>query len=209
MPISAPPTPPSRNDPTNFSSRADTFFAWFSTFVTEVNASIDTVAALTSTALSAASTATAASQAAQSAGIKWSAGTFNDGDVRWSPTNGQSYRKNGNGAGATDPGINPAGWWRTTCILIPRDVTGTSTTAAAFERLYLTNGSLTAVTLPASPNDGDEIVVIPKNGLFTNQVLRNGKTINGVADDFALDSLYFAYRFVYRAAGNDWSMTYA
>lgn len=42
MPITALPTPPSRADATNFSSRADAFFAALPQFVTEMNANIPT-----------------------------------------------------------------------------------------------------------------------------------------------------------------------
>ena len=68
MPITALPTPPSRNDPTNFSARADAFLAALPTFVSEANALQSDVNTKQTTASNAATTATTqASNAATSA----------------------------------------------------------------------------------------------------------------------------------------------
>jgi hypothetical protein len=68
MPITALPTPPSRNDPTNFATRADAFLAALPTFATEANALQTDVNTKQTTASNAATTATTqASNAAASA----------------------------------------------------------------------------------------------------------------------------------------------
>lgn len=68
MPITALPTPPSRNDPTNFSTRADAFMAALPTFATEANAlQSDVNTKQTAAATSATNAAASASAAATSA----------------------------------------------------------------------------------------------------------------------------------------------
>lgn len=68
MPITSLPTPPSRSDPVNFASRADSFMAALPTFATEANALQADVNSKESTATTAATTATTqATNAANSA----------------------------------------------------------------------------------------------------------------------------------------------
>ena len=69
-------------------------------------------------------------------------------------------------------------------------VTGTTQSAAANTHYILTNGSATTVTLPASPTAGDLIWITVANGLTTNVVARNGKPIQGIAEDMTLNSAY-------------------
>jgi hypothetical protein len=94
------PTPPSRQDPTNFNDRADSFLGALPTFQsqanalsTEVNNRADTVEA-SSTAVLAATNIT-----------KWASGTtYAEGAVVWSPVNGLGYRRiTASGSGTTDP----------------------------------------------------------------------------------------------------------
>lgn len=74
MPMTALPTPPSRQDPTNFAERADTLMAALPGFVTEANALQADVGAKQTTASSAASTASAkASEAAAARDIAMAA----------------------------------------------------------------------------------------------------------------------------------------
>jgi len=98
--ITALPTPPSRQDPTNFNDRADSFLGALPTFQsqanalsTEVNNRADTVEA-SSTAVLAATNIT-----------KWVSGTtYTQGAVVWSPVNGLGYRRiTASGSGTTDP----------------------------------------------------------------------------------------------------------
>ncbi len=69
-------------------------------------------------------------------------------------------------------------------------VTGTSQTATAFTHYVLTNVAATTVTLPASPNDGDLVVVTVANSLTSNVIARNGKSIGGIAEDMTIDNQY-------------------
>lgn len=69
-------------------------------------------------------------------------------------------------------------------------VTGTTQSAAAGTHYILTNGSATTVTLPASPAAGDLVWITVANDLTTNVVARNGKPIQGIAEDMTLNAPY-------------------
>ena len=73
-------------------------------------------------------------------------------------------------------------------------VSGTTQTAAAGNHYVLTNASATTVTLPASPAAGDVVVITVANGRMDNVIDRNGKEINGVAENMTID---FAYGLVW------------
>lgn len=88
--------------------------------------------------------------------------------------------------------------------LIDVNVTATSHNAVAGTRVRLRNAALTTVTLPPSPNDGDIIGWMIENGLETNVIARNGKSINGFAEDMKIDNIYFNGRLKYSAATNNW-----
>jgi hypothetical protein len=113
MPISALPTPPSRQDPTNFNDRADAFLGALplfqseaNTLQTEVNAK--EVAANTSAVNAAASELAAANTS--SATIWVSGTTYTTGQNRFSPINFLTYRRRTNGAGTTDPSLDATNW---------------------------------------------------------------------------------------------------
>lgn len=65
--------------------------------------------------------------------------------------------------------------------------TGTAVTAVANTQHVLTNVAATTVTLNASPAAGDIIAVTIANGLNTNIINRNGKSIEGLAEDLTLN----------------------
>ena len=69
-------------------------------------------------------------------------------------------------------------------------VTGTTQSASAGSHYILTNGSATTVTLPTSPAAGDLVWITVANGLTTNVVARNGKPIQGIAEDMTLNAPY-------------------
>ena len=83
-------------------------------------------------------------------------------------------------------------------------VTGTSVTAAANTHYVLTNGSATTVTLPASPADGDIIWITVANALTTNIIARNGKSINGVAENMTIDNAYATVQLRYIDSTRMW-----
>lgn len=127
MAITPLPTPPSRDDPTNFATRADAFLTALPTFATETNA---TAVAVDASALAASNSATtagtqatnaqnsasasAASALAASAASNataWVSGTtYQAGAVVYSTVNFISYRRKITGAGTTDPSSDSTNW---------------------------------------------------------------------------------------------------
>jgi len=101
------PTPPTRQDPSNFSQRADDFMGALPAFATETNATAVAADADAASALqSKIDAAASAAGANASANVtKWVSGTtYQNGDVVWSPANTFSYRrKTSAGGGTTDP----------------------------------------------------------------------------------------------------------
>lgn len=68
----------------------------------------------------------------------------------------------------------------------------TSITAVAGNHYVLTAVTTATVTLPASPTISDTVWITVANGLTTNVVARNGKNIQGIAEDMTLNSPYAA-----------------
>lgn len=113
MPISALPTPPSRQDPTNFNDRADAFLGALPQFQTEANTLQDDVNAKQIAAASSATNAAASElAAANTAGATiWVSGTtYAIGANRFSPINFRTYRRKTAGAGTTDPSTDATNW---------------------------------------------------------------------------------------------------
>jgi hypothetical protein len=113
MAITALPTPPSRDDPTNFATRADAFLGALPTFATEANAQAATVNAdAVSSAASAVTASTAAAGATAAANVtKWISGTtYTEGVMVWSPITYLSYRRKSTGGGTTDPSSDSTNW---------------------------------------------------------------------------------------------------
>lgn len=157
MAITPLPTPPSRNDPTNFSARGDAFLGALPTFATEANAlavdvNADAVAAAASAvdaeaavvnAEAAAADAAAAAAAAESAAnaTKWISGTtYADGVVVWSPINYLSYRRKSAGGGTTDPSADGTNW-----ELIAGDVTQTGTQTLTNKTISADDNTLSGI----------------------------------------------------------------
>jgi hypothetical protein len=70
-------------------------------------------------------------------------------------------------------------------------VSDTTTISAAVNFHYvLTAATAATVTLPASPTISDTIYVTVANDLTTNVVARNGKPIQGIAEDLTLNATY-------------------
>lgn len=117
------------------------------------------------------------------------------------PTNGQLLIGNGSGytlstltAGAGVSVTNATGSITivaTGGTLPAVEVTAsTSITAAADKHYVLTAATAATVTLPASPTISDTVYVTVANGLTTNVVARNGKPIQGIAEDMTLNAPY-------------------
>jgi hypothetical protein len=125
--------------------------------------------------------------------------TITSGLVLESDTTGNLVIKTGAGSGTTAMTINssqvvsfvnpPTG----VAGLPPVTVTAsTAITAAAGNHYVLTAATAATITLPASPTISDTVWVTVANGLTTNVVARNGKNIQGIAEDMTLNSAYAA-----------------
>lgn len=224
MPISALPTPPTRQDPANFNARADAFLAALPTFRTEANAleaNVDAreanaiIQANTATAQASAALASAASAsasailAAASAGAAaWVSGTtYSIGQVVWSPITQLIYRRRVAGAGTTDPSADSANWALVAGGL-PQlvEITATSATLLAGQHAVLTNVSQTTVTLPPSPTVFDYVWVTPTNSRVDNRIARNGQNIMGLAEDLDIDNANATVQLRFIGGTRGWSL---
>lgn len=187
--ISSLPTPPSRQDPTNFNDRADAFLGALPTFQseanvlsTEVNTRADNVQAANNAVIAATNI------------TKWVSGTtYANGAVVWSPINGLAYRRiTASGSGTTDPSsdttnykqVNGTGDVSTsgdqtiagvktfsTPIAVGSGGTGASSAAAAFANLKqaattTTTGVVELATSAEAAAGTDAVRVITPNTLF-------------------------------------------
>ena len=126
-PISTLPSPPSRQDPTNFADEADAFLGALPTFQSEANAlgsyidgvgaDIETdanAAAASATAAAASASSAAAAQGAAEAAANvsvWVSGTtYSAGDVVYSPSTYFTYRATSGLTSTVDPATDTANW---------------------------------------------------------------------------------------------------
>lgn len=106
-------TPPTRSDPTNFATRADTFLSELPNFGTEANTlanAVNTYANNASASEINAAASAAGAIAASGVSIWISGTTYSIGNVRFSPINFLSYRRKTSGAGTTDPSLDSTNW---------------------------------------------------------------------------------------------------
>lgn len=114
-PVTDLPTPvPQRGERSTFSTYVDGFVTWFAlTAVPQMRAVALNVWNNATQAYNAAQAAIAHAAAAVAAvnATAWVSGsTYAIGDVRYSPVNGQSYRRITAGAGTTDPSLDTTNW---------------------------------------------------------------------------------------------------
>lgn len=82
-------------------------------------------------------------------------------------------------------------------------VAGTAQTAVAGNHYLMLNVALSTLTLPPAPAANDEVWVTFTNGLYTNVVARNTKTIYGDALDFLVNAgVLLTWKFKY--LNTDW-----
>lgn len=107
MPITTPPTAPSRTDPTTFPNRADAWVAWQETsLVPQINALEATVNAREASTVAASNAAAAVANA-----TLWVSGTsYTLGQAVFDPVNFLTYRRAVAGAGTTRPGLDAVNW---------------------------------------------------------------------------------------------------
>lgn len=114
MPISALPTPPSRQDPANFATRSDAFLAALPTFTTEANALASQVTSMEADTLSFMNQAqAAAASAATVSGVaRWVTGTtYAQYAVVYSPADFKTYRKKtASSVSTVDPSADATNW---------------------------------------------------------------------------------------------------
>jgi len=119
---------PSRTDPANFSVRGDNFLGALPDYSTQLNALATEVNAANVAAESSknlaktseinaqasafAAAGSANSAASNSGAALWVSGTtYAIGDLRYSPSNGRTYRRKTAGAGTTDPSLDTTNWY--------------------------------------------------------------------------------------------------
>jgi len=173
-------------------------------------ASSATAASASAVAASDSSMAAAASAAAASTatGVTiWVSGTtYAVGDCRYSTINFLTYRRITAGAGTTDPASDPTNWVALTAIVSWLRKSANYTCNSGEHIKCSTTGGAWSLTLPASPQDGDQIEVQDVDGTFdVNPValLPNGKTAMGCSP-LSLNVRYFHSCFVYDATLGDW-----
>lgn len=121
--------------------------------------------------------------------------------VTSTPTNGQLLVGNGTGftlatltAGSGMTITNGTGTITLAAGGLPAVTVTASTaiTAAAGNHYVLTAATAATITLPASPTISDTVWITVANSLVTNVVARNGKNIQGIAEDMTLNDPYAA-----------------
>ncbi len=203
MTITALPTPPSRDDPTNFRARADAFLAALPTFTTEANATAADVLANAASASSAAAVAQVAASV-----TKWISGTsYAQGVCVWSPIDFQTYRCKVAGSWTTDPSADSTNW-----ALLPAErawvvKTGAYTAFGGDRLMCNTTAGGFNITLPASPSAGMAVTVSDyanKFALNNLTVLRGSANIDGLAENWVCDVAGETRTFVYIDVTQGW-----
>ena len=100
--------------------------------------------------------------------------------------------------------VSPASAGIVTVTEAPYTTTATATGKTLINREYCTvTAAGQTITLPATPNQGDEVGI--QVGNFTDTtVARNGSNIMGLAEDFDMDIAYLAVQLVYIDATQGW-----
>lgn len=200
--VSALPDAPSRADPANFATRADTFLGALQTWASQLvalatnvyNNAVETFTNATSASSSASSATASATAAANSANASatataaavWVSGTtYAYGVCVWSPMTCLVYRRKVAGAGTTDPSQDATNWalagYGTLQIVV--DTTSASITVQTWQLTIVRRSDvLVAWNLPASPNVGDEAAVLFDNGRYDNEIRRNGQLLSSRAE---------------------------
>ena len=214
MPITPLSTPPSRDDPTNFKTRADTFLSELPTFATEANALAVTVNASEVAAAASASSASASATSASSASTIALASANFKGE--WSTLTGAltkpaSVKNDGRfwlllnnlaDVTASEPGVS-ADW---TALDAGTDVTQiiTSTTTASTGVTYLINADSIELDLPTSGLlKGDFVGVVLLANPGTQTIDTGGTKVNKLtmdANKILLDKPSASFRLVYEDA---------
>lgn len=212
MAITALPTPPSRSDPLNFADRADAFLGQLPQFATEANALALEVNGYATTASTAASNASSSASAAAASALTAANAANYKGE--WSTLTGAlaipasvSYdgrlyvlKQNIADVTANTPGVSSV-WLIVGEYKEPISVS-TNTNVLVF-KLYKVTANCN-LTLPASPANGEWIDFVNNLSTGSFTIVRNGKTIGGVADNLNHNVKNKTIRLMYQSANNDW-----
>ena len=100
--------------------------------------------------------------------------------------------------------VSPASAGIVTVTEAPYTTTATATSKTLINREYCTvTAAGQTITLPATPNEGDEVGI--QVGNFTDTVVaRNGSNIMALAENFTMDIAYLAVQLVYIDATQGW-----
>lgn len=198
--IAPPPENPSSDDIDHFDPEADAFLAWIVLFYSYLVALATNVfnnateafnnAGISQTAASNAQASASIALSSSGAAVWVSGTTYAKAAAARSPLNQRIYIRLIAGAGTTDPSADGTNWQGVNNDLTVAEVIGTTQAAVSGTHYTLTNVAATTVTLPASPQSGDQVWITVANALITNSIARNGKTIMGLSEDFLIDSPY-------------------
>ena len=200
-PIVAPGTAPDLTDSATFDARAYAWTIWERDHqVPETNAlgaNVYANAVETQNSAAAAAAAAALASAATGAAMFNAATNYAVGNVAISAVNFAAYRNTLGGVNATDPANDATGRWVTaepgvTVITVAGNVT---LTAGAKHRCTASCSPL--LPAPANCVIGDTFIVRKTSLAYAVTVMRNGSTINGVADDALIDLANHDFVFTY------------
>jgi len=205
------PPSPQRSNPDTFANLADAWVnALESVFTPEMNLIIPEINALSSSATNAANNAIAsadtattqaslAQQAAISTGsIAWVSGTtYSVGDLRYSPTDFQTYRRKTTGAGTTDPSLDLTNWLRVSGDVssnTTQTLTNKTLNSAVFNDGYTEEVFSVTGTAPAlSPTNGSiQTWVLSANSAPTAGTWGSGQSLTLMIDDGSAFSVNWA-----------------
>lgn len=206
------PTPPTRDDPQNFASRADIFLPALVVFgdeanvvASEVNANAVIAANAATDAVAAGDLAVIAADAARSAANymgDWPTlvGAYTIPSSVSYDNNLYILTQDIADITAHTPGVSSV-WLRVGQYENPITLS-TNSNVAPFITYKVTAGIV--ATLPAAPLNGMWFRFIHNSGVSIFTVGRNGKTIAGIGQDLQSDIEFKMFRLVYQAANSDY-----
>ena len=186
-PISALPTPPSRQDPTNFANEADAFLGAIPTFQTETNTAgtyfdaqnaiattqagiATTQAGNAATSATSANASASAAEAASNAALWVSGTTYVAGDNVYAPSTFFTYRAKTGFVSTTDPASDSVNWvlvgvggtaqLTTTNLTATEGQTAFSATYAAGAVVVTLNGVVLTITSDYTATDGSTVNLV-------------------------------------------------
>lgn len=148
-------------------------------------------------------TAAAAASAAAAGATKWASGTYAQGAVVWSPSNGLLYRRKTAGSSSTDPSADNAGWWLIGAPLAAPILEISGNTTAQSGVHYVLTAAVT-LTLPASPAVRDVVQITDLSGSYQAIVNPNGQLIRGQSGNLTLNAPVARFSLIYSGASKGW-----